>query len=103
MHAALQDLGRLGMTIQRLQVQPQPQQLLGEPRRESTAIGLHGFDVAAVHPQGTGLGWGRGGALGLQRRRHIDYDGRPFGLGGAVAGVLCHGNKRSRPNENQGQ
>jgi len=33
-HATLQDLGRLSMTIQRLQVEPQTQQLLSEPGRK---------------------------------------------------------------------
>ena len=40
-HATLQDLGRLGMTIQRLQVKPQSQQLLGKAGCEGTGVGLH--------------------------------------------------------------
>ena len=103
MNAALQHRGRFCMTIQRLQVKPQPQQLFGKAGCEGTRARLHGLNVVAIHAERAGFRrwWWR--AFGLQWRRHIDYDGRRFGFGGGVARVLCNGYKRADPNQNQGQ
>ena len=53
------------MTLQRLQIQTEAQQLLGQTGCEGASAFFHGFDVLAIDTQCTGLsaGWRR--AFGL--------------------------------------
>ena len=85
----LQHSGGFRMTLQRLQIQTEAQQLLDQTGCEGASAFFHGFDVLAIDTQCTGLsaGWRR--AFGLQWYGHIDYDGRHLGWGGFLGGGLC--------------
>jgi hypothetical protein len=56
MNAAFQDGGSLGVAIERLQIKPQSQQLLGQPGCKGAGTLLHRCDVATINPERIWLG-----------------------------------------------